>query len=54
MNWPTIIIASIIAVIFVAIVVGEIKKRKSGQGSCSCGCSGCAMAESCHSTKKDK
>jgi len=47
--WPTIIVATIVAVIFVAIVVNEIKKKKSGKGGCSCGgnCGACGM--SCHS-----
>ena len=48
MNWPTLIIAAVVALIFVAIVVSEIRKRKSGKGGCSCGCSGCAMSDSCH------
>ena len=47
MNLPTIIVAAIIAAIFVVIVISEIKKKKSGKG-CGCGCSGCAMADSCH------
>ena len=53
MNIPTIIVAAIVAVLFVAIVVSEIKKKKSGKGSCSCGCSGCAMKDVCHSQKQD-
>jgi len=50
MNWPTIIVAAVIAVIFIAIVAGEIRKRKSGKGGCSCGgsCGGCAMSGMCH------
>lgn len=45
----TIIVASVIAVAFAAIVVNEIKKRKNGQGGCSCGgncgiCGGSCMA----------
>lgn len=47
---PTIIVAAIIAVIFIAIVVNEIKKRKSGKGSCSCGCENCGMG--CHDKEK--
>lgn len=53
MNVSTIIVAAIVAVLFVAIVVNEIKKRKNGKGSCSCGCSGCAMKDTCHSQKQD-
>ncbi len=51
MNIPTLIIATIIAVIFIAIVLSEIKKRKNGNG-CSCGCGECSMSEMCH--KNDK
>ena len=56
MNWPTFIIAAIVAVIFVAIVFSEIRKRKSGRGSCSCGgsCGACPMGASCHSATPEK
>ena len=42
---PTIIIASIIAVIFIAIVANEIIKKKKGIPSCSCGgnCDACGI-----------
>lgn len=45
---PTIIIASLIGILVIAIIVGEIKKRKAGKGSCSCGCGGCALKDKCH------
>ncbi len=48
MNFPTILVGLIVAVIFVAIIVSEIRKRKSGKGSCSCGCDGCSMSNICH------
>ena len=51
MDWPTLIVAVIVAVIFLSIVVRGIINRKNGKGSCSCGCSGCAMKDACH--KKD-
>ena len=50
MNIPTILVATILAVIFVLIVTAEVKKRK--KGGCGCGCSGCANAGVCHSKKK--
>ncbi len=40
---PTILIASLIAVLFVVIVVSEIRNVKKGKGSCGCSCSTCAM-----------
>ena len=48
MNWQTIVTASVIAVIVVAIIVKGIINRKQGKCSCSCGCSGCAMKDKCH------
>ena len=53
MNWVTIAIAAVIAVIFVAIVVKGIYNRKKGKSSCSCGssCGGCAMNGACHCKK---
>lgn len=51
MNLPTIIILSVIAVLFVAIVINEIRKRRQGKHSCSCGCGGCAFKASCHKDK---
>ena len=49
MNWPTIIVASLVALVFVVIVAFEVRKRKSGKGSCSCGgsCGGCAGGCGC-------
>lgn len=54
---PTIIIASLIAIIFLAIVIKGIINRKNGKSSCSCGggCKGCAMNGTCHGNfEKDK
>lgn len=48
---PTVIVASILAVILVAIVWNEIRKRKRGQGSCACGGS-CGSCTACHGGKQ--
>jgi len=48
MNWPTIIVAFLVAAAVVAIVVNEIRKKKRGESSCSCSCSGCPMSGKCH------
>jgi len=52
MNWQTIVVATVIAVIVVAIIIKGIINRKQGKKSCSCGCSNCAMKDSCHPQKK--
>ena len=52
MNAPTMIVAVIVAAVFIAIVVNEIKKRKSGRGGCSCGCGSCGMKDFCHKKKE--
>ena len=53
MNIPSIIIAAVIGVIFVAIIVREIRNKKKGKSTCSCGCGGCAMSGMCHSEKQN-
>ena len=52
MDWPTIIIAAIIAVLFALVVFFHFRNKKKGKHSCSCGgCSGCAMSDVCHANK---
>lgn len=48
---PTIIVASVVAIIFALVIVNEVRKKKSGKGSCSCGgnCGACGMG--CHEGK---
>ncbi len=48
MNLPTILIAAVIAAIFIAIIVQGIRSRKRGSGGCGCGCAGCPNAGMCH------
>ncbi len=45
MNIATCITLAIVAIVLIAIVINEIKKRKSGKHSCSCGgsCGACPM-----------
>ena len=49
MNWPTIIIALIVAGVFAAIVIAQIRNKKNGKSSCSCGgsCGSCGMGGCC-------
>ena len=35
--WPTIIVGTLVGILFVAIVVNEIIKKKKGKRTCSCG-----------------
>ena len=53
MDWPTIIVAAVLAAVVVAIIACQILNKKKGKGSCSCGtcCSGCAMSGTCHPKK---
>lgn len=54
MNWPTILIATLIAGIFLAIVLRGIYNRKHNQGGCS-GCSGgCAGCTGCGSARSNE
>ena len=40
-NLPTMVIAGIVAALFLAIVIRGIVKRRRGETGCGCGCSGC-------------
>ena len=53
MNWPTILVAAIVAAVLLAIVITGIRNQKNGKGTCSCGgsCGGCSMNGSCHPQK---
>lgn len=53
---PTIIVASVISLFFVAIVANGIRNRKKGKRSCSCGggCGSCGMNEFCCGNKDTK
>ena len=50
----TVIITVAIAAVFIAVIVNEIRKKKQGKGTCSCGgsCGACGMNCSCDQTKK--
>ncbi|MBQ5823546.1 MAG: FeoB-associated Cys-rich membrane protein [Clostridia bacterium] len=55
MDWPTIIVAAVIAVLFALVIFFHFRNKKKGKSSCSCGggCSGCAMGDICHSKNKE-
>lgn len=55
-EWITSNIASIIVLLIVVLVVGAIvfkmiRDKRKGKPSCSCGCGGCPMSDSCHGKK---
>ena len=54
MNAPTIVVLLIVLAAFVLAVGNEIRKKKKGEGGCSCGCSGCAMKGVCHAKSSEK
>lgn len=49
--WATIIISFLIGISVIAIIIKEIRDKIKGKSSCSCGCSGCVLKDSCHSKK---
>ena len=53
MNWPTIIVAAVVAIIFVSIITVGFINRAKGKSSCSCGgsCGSCGM--NCHQNKEN-
>ena len=51
MNLSTFIVGLIVFLVFAAIVVREVKNRRSGKGGCSCGCENCGGSSICHPGK---
>lgn len=49
MNPPTVIALIIVASVVIGLIVMSVVNKKKGKTSCSCGCSGCAFKDSCHS-----
>lgn len=47
-NLGTLVVGAIVLAVVVAIAVSLINKKRKGQSSCSCGCSGCPMNGKCH------
>lgn len=48
---PWILIAISFAALLVFIAYRLVKAKKSGNGTCGCGCSQCAMRDACHAQK---
>lgn len=54
--WISSNIASIVILLVVIVAIGAVifkivRDKKQGKTSCSCGCGGCPMSDSCHSKK---
>ncbi len=54
MNLPTLIAGSVVMLVILSIVMGQIRARKKGKSACSCSgsCAGCSMCDSCHPQKQ--
>ena len=51
-NLATVLIGVVLAAILTAVAVYLIRTKKQGKSTCSCGCGGCPMKDSCHGGKK--
>lgn len=51
-NIATIVVLLIVIAVLALVVAKMIKDKKAGKKSCSCGCGGCPMKDSCHSNNK--
>ena len=51
-NLATIIVFFVVALVVGLIIIKMVKDKKAGKSSCSCGCGGCPMKDSCHSNNK--
>lgn len=48
----TVLIAGVVFGLMALVVVKQVKKARSGESSCGCGCSNCSSASVCHGDKK--
>lgn len=51
MNLPTLIVAAIVAAVFIAVILVQIRDRKNGKCSCGGSCGSCAMSDTCHAQR---
>lgn len=51
-NLATIIVFLVVAFVVGLVIIKMVKDKKAGKKSCSCGCGGCPMKDSCHSNNK--
>ena len=51
-NMGTIGVLLVLALVVALIINNMRRDKKNGKGSCGCGCSGCAMKDSCPSQNK--
>lgn len=51
-NLGTIIVVLIVAAVVAAVFLSMIKDKKSGKGSCGCGCENCALHGQCRKAKQ--
>jgi hypothetical protein len=51
-NIGNIVVMIIVAAIIALAIRSVIKDKRSGKGSCGCGCANCAMHGKCHPVKK--
>ncbi len=56
MNWPSVIILTLIIGAVAAVIANEIIKKKKGKSSCSCGggCGTCPMSCTCHQKQEKR
>ena len=53
-NWVNIVIIAAVNALVVLAIVSMARDKKAGKSSCGCSCSGCALADKCHSVAKAK
>lgn len=51
-NLATIIVFLVVALVVGLVVLKMVRDKKKGKSSCSCGCGGCPLKDSCHSNSK--
>lgn len=52
-NIGSIIVLLAVVAIVTLVIAKMIRDKRRGKSSCSCGCGGCAMKDTCHAKEKE-
>lgn len=52
-NIGSIIVLLAVVAIVTLVIVKIVRDKRRGKSSCSCGCGGCAMKDTCHAKEKE-
>ena len=53
-NAGTLVVGLLVTCLIAGLLWKQIRDKKQGKSSCSCGCEGCALKDKCHPNQTEK